>query len=271
MLTPPPFTSQPKDYLATVDLALVSVLLLREKGSTSVTQLAKDLDINPPRAHRILQMLTYRGFATRTESRTYLAGPSLSSTGIKPGYGFALTRLVQDHITAISRESHETCHLIVRSGTNCHFLHSEEGSLPVRVGNRRGQVIPAHLNSGGLATLTDLSTHELSSLYPDMGEKEMLDLRRVLHRVRKQGFAVNQGMYEKDVSAIGIALRNDVGDTLGALSLAIPTSRFRQVRDRCIEIMVRRCKELNQVLEKNHTTHSESLKRVKISTTGIHP
>ncbi|MGP6173744.1 IclR family transcriptional regulator [Corynebacterium sp. A21] len=223
--------------------------MLRESGSLTVSGAAEKLGIGQSTVHRSLSMLVYRGFASRSESRTYLTGPALSGTGLEPGIGSELINVCRDHMLAITGETGETCHLLVMVGNKIHFLFTTEGTQPVRVGNRRGQVMPAEQNSGGLAMLAECSPAELRVLYPKLSEDEFTAFRRRLHRTRTRGFAINNGMFEHDVSAVGTCLRNDLGDTLGALTLATPTSRFRSVHVKCAESLLKHTRDLNRRLE----------------------
>lgn len=243
---------RPKEYLSSVDVALRAVLILRDAASVTVTSMAEELGVGASTAHRTLQMLKYRGFVVQTENRRYLPGPAMFPSRTKVGAGQALVNACRSHMQQISTATGETCHLMTQQGAHCHFLFSVEGPKPVRVGDRNGHVIPAEQNSGGLAMLAELSAKDLRQLYPRMGEREFLNLRRRLHKFRTQGFAVNPGIYEPDVSAVGIVLLNDVGDALGALSVAIPTARFTDVREECIQILMAQGRDLNRKLEKSN-------------------
>lgn len=248
----PTHGTPPREFLQSVDLALLLVLMLRDSGTLTVTGCAEALGLAQSTVHRSLAMLVYRGFATRSESRTYLPGPALATSSLEPGAGSELISACSDHMRAIAAETGETCHLMMLSGVNSHFLYTVEGSHPVRVGSRRGQVMPANQNSGGLAMLAELSPGELRVLYPKLAEEEFAALRRRLHRIRSRGFALNNGMFEHDVSAVGARLHNDLGDTLGAMTVAVPTSRFRSVHAACAESLRTHVRSLNRRLE-SHT------------------
>lgn len=232
-----------------MDLALLLILALRDAGTLTVSGAAEELGISQSTAHRSLAMLVYRGFAIRSESRTYLPGPVLSATLLEPGVGGELIEVCRRYMEAITKDTQETCHLMVMSGNKVHFLHTTESPLPVRVGNRRGQVMPAEQNSGGLAMLAEFSSSELRVLYSKLSEEEFRAFRRRLHRTRTRGFALNNGLFEHDVSAVGTCLRNDVGDVVGALTVATPTSRFRSVHVKCAESLLKHTRDLNRQLE----------------------
>lgn len=245
----PTHGSPPREFLQSVDLALTLILMLRDQGTLTISAAAAALGVSPSTVHRSMAMLVYRGFATRSESRTYLPGPALSSSSLQPGVGSELTAACLSHMQAIATETAETVHLLVLVGNKVHFLHTVEGTHPVRVGIRRGQVIPAEQNAGGLVMLAERSASELRALYPSLPDTDFESLRRQLHRTRSRGFSINNGLYEHDVSAVGVCLRNDLGDILGAVTVATPTSRFRGAHRRCAEVLLKHSRDLNRRLE----------------------
>ena len=110
-------------------------------------------------------------------------------------------------------------------------------------------MIPAEQNAGGLVMLAERSAAELRALYPSLPDTDFESLRRQLHRTRSRGFSINNGLYEHDVSAVGVCLRNDLGDILGAVTVATPTSRFRGAHRRCAEVLLKHSRDLNRRLE----------------------
>ncbi len=105
--------------------------------------------------------------------------------------------------------------------------------------------MPAEQNAGGLAMLAERSPAELRALYPHLPDTEFESLRRQLHRTRSRGFSINNGLYEHDVSAVGVCLRNDLGGIPGAVTVATPTSRFRGAHRRCAEVLLKHSRDLN--------------------------
>jgi DNA-binding IclR family transcriptional regulator len=112
---------------------------------------------------------------------------------------------------------------------------SVESTHVLRVGDREGRMLPAHLASGGRAVLASRPESEVVELYSaaDSPVTDVAALLRDLRRVRKQGFAVNDQATENGVTAIGQALRCPDGMVPAAVSIAMPTVRYR--RDRLAE------------------------------------
>ena len=251
----------PKAFLSSVDTALQLILLLRDSGRLTISGAAEELGVGLSTVHRSMAMLVYRGFAVRSESRVYLPGPALSTSALQPGLGADLTSVCRHHMEAMAKETGETCHLVILQGASVHFIHTVEGSLPVRVGNRRGQVMPATQNAGGLVMLAEMSSGELRSLFSSLGDEEFENLRKRLRRTRDRGHGTNFGFFEQDVSAVAEGLVNEVGDVLGAFSLAVPTGRFRDAYPRCVESLQRHMRDLNRALASYRISEKQPLRR----------
>jgi IclR family acetate operon transcriptional repressor len=115
------------------------------------------------------------------------------------------------------------------------FAATVECTQALRVGDREGRMLPAHLVSGGRAVLASRSDEEIAAFHaaaaPDL--PDLPTLLRELRRVRRRGFALNDQATETGLTAIGRAVRGPGGAAVAAVSLAMPTARFR--RDRLAE------------------------------------
>lgn len=223
---------KPPYVLSSVDNALILATVLRTEGSITVTDAARRLGVAPSTAHRLLSMLVYRDFAVQASDRTYRPGPAFALEG-HLGLGTGLLRQVATPaLEALARRTGESVNLVVRVDEFVHFIASWESTKPLRVGSREGMTFPAHLTSGGLALLAQLSEDELDDLYSThrwTGREEQVPdqvrLRRELAGVRRTGLAVQRNRSESGVSAVGILLEG-TGLTPAALSVSMPTVRY---------------------------------------------
>ncbi len=193
-----------------------------------VTDCAQRLGVARSTAHRLLAMLVYRDFAEQDADRRYTAGPVLRRSAA-PEPAADLRRLALPHLQALSERTGETVNLMLVLDDQARFVASVECSQVLRVGNREGRMLPAHLTSGGRAVLATRSVEEVTSLYstPDSPVADVATLLRELRRIRRQDFAVNDQRTEPGVTAIGKAVRVPMGAPPAAVSLAMPTARYR--------------------------------------------
>jgi DNA-binding IclR family transcriptional regulator len=110
------------------------------------------------------------------------------------------------------------------------FVATVESDQVLRVGDRAGRVLPAHLASGGKAMLATMTAPELKQLYASREDVDLPRLRRELSAVRKRGFAINNQQTETGLTAVGIALRDPRGKSAAAISLSLPAARFDRER-----------------------------------------
>jgi IclR family acetate operon transcriptional repressor len=77
---------------------------------------------------------------------------------------------------------------MVLAGTEVRFIATAEmWDQILRVGDRVGTVLPAHLASGGKALLAALPANDLTARYDGSDDVDLRRLRRELNLVRKRG------------------------------------------------------------------------------------
>lgn len=219
--------NEPVYRIDSVDHALRLAVLLQHEGPLRVFEAADRLGVARSTAHRLLSMLVYRDFAWQDEDRRYHVGEVMRRP--PPTEPAAeLRRVALPAMRALVERTGETVNLMVRTGDRVRFVATVECDQLLRVGDREGRVLPAHLASGGLVLLATLPAEQLAEVYatPEAVDVDLPVLARTLARVRRQGFGVNNQRTERGVSAVGHAVRREDGETVAALSLSMPTVRY---------------------------------------------
>jgi len=126
---------------------------------------------------------------------------------------------------------------VIRTGDTARFIASVECTQSLRVGTREGMVFPAHRVSAGLVLLAELTDEQLDALYAverytERAEErpDLVRLRADLAKIRKNGFAVNDGLSERGVVAIGAGVRDAAGALVAGLSVSLPAVRYEPRR-----------------------------------------
>ncbi|MEU6092086.1 IclR family transcriptional regulator [Streptomyces sp. NPDC047085] len=229
---------QPPAYaIASVDHALRLATLLQLEGSITVAEAADRLDVARSTAHRLLQMLVYRDFAVQDASRGYHAGPVLELAAHSRSGTSHLRAVALPHLRRLVDVVDESANLAIRTGDTTRFIASVECGQALRVGSREGMVFPAHRTTAGLLLLSELSAAELDEVYaaerydesPD-DRPDLAKLRAELTRIRRNGFALNQGRSERGIVAVGVPVRGAEHAVLAGISLSIPSVRYDRHR-----------------------------------------
>ena len=222
--------NRPAYGIASVDSALLLATLLQHEGPMRVTDAAARLGVSVSTAHRLLGMLVYRDFAEQLADRRYSAGPVLRSGLVPQASVTTLREVALPHLRRLVDAVGETANLMVLAGPDVRFVATVESDQVLRVGDRTGRTLPAHLSSGGKAVLATLGDDELADLLEPLDEAAAVRLERELRAVRRRGFAVNDQATEAGLTAVGVAVPPAGGFTGAALSVAAPSARYSRDR-----------------------------------------
>jgi DNA-binding IclR family transcriptional regulator len=219
--------NKPTYSIDSVDHALRLAVLLQQEGPLGVTAAAARLGVARSTAHRLLAMLVYRDFAEQGEDRRYRAGPVLRSlNGVEPVVH--LRNVALPHLRSLVERTGETANVMVLLGAQIRMVATVECGHILRVGDREGRLLPAHLASGGRAILARMSRAELDARFGDESqtgvEREVVE--RIVRQTKRRGVAINDQSTEAGLTAIGYAVGAPTESPAAALSLAMPTARY---------------------------------------------
>ncbi len=227
----------PAYVVSSADHALRAAVMLQLEGGQTVSEVAERLGVARSTAHRLLQTLVYRDFAVQDDQRVYHPGPVLELATHSQSHVSRLRGAALPHLHRLVDVLGESVNLTIRTDDRTRFIASVECQQILRVGSREGMVFPAHKTSGGLVLLADLSPEEVDDLYsPEryaQRPEERPDparLRALLARVRKSGFALNNGLSERGVVALGVAVRGVDGRAQAGLAVSMPSVRYDRHR-----------------------------------------
>jgi IclR family transcriptional regulator, acetate operon repressor len=222
--------NKPAYAIASVDSALLLASLLQQEGAMRVTDVATRLGVSVSTAHRLLGMLVYRDFAEQLPDRRYGPGPVLRQGPVQQASVARLREIALPHLRGVVEAVGETANLMVLAGSDVRFVATAESDRILRVGDRAGRTLPAHLSSGGKAVLATLDDAAVAAALDGLDDATVARVVRELRTVRRRGFAVNDQDTEAGLTAVGVAVRAAGGFPGAALSVAAPTARYSRDR-----------------------------------------
>jgi DNA-binding IclR family transcriptional regulator len=238
--TRPESETGPAYPIASVNNALLLLLLFREQPRVRLTDACKYLGVAHSTAHRLLAMLAHHGFVQQEPvTRAYIAGPALVEVGLAVVGSLNVREQARPMMEELAAETGETVHLGVLEGDQVRYADAVESERALRVVARTGTLVPAHCTSLGKALLGQLTDQQVAALYPTSAEPfparteksitTQAKLIKELSRARARGYAVNAGETEDDVGSVAVAFRDFAGRP-AAIAVAAPTSRFTAQR-----------------------------------------
>ena len=203
---------------------------------------ARFLDIDRSTCHRMLKVLTERGFLTKdAESKKYTLGPTVLRLARAreviapslPAYDQILRRLTQD--------VDETSHLSLVAGEQLASVAVAEGMRSSRIHHEVGIQLDWHATASGLACLAysepefvDLILARPLRRYTPYTLTSPKAIMTELEAIRERGYSKSLGSFDQDVTGIAVPIFGPDERVEGAISVISPTSRVTPELERKI-------------------------------------
>ena len=169
--TRPESETGPAYPIASVNNALLLLLLFREQPRVRLTDACKYLGVAHSTAHRLLAMLAHHGFVQQEPvTRAYIAGPALVEVGLAVVGSLNVREQARPAMEELAAETGETVHLGALEGNQVRYVDGLESERALRVVARTGTLAPAHCTSLGKALLAQMTDEQVCGLYPASAE-----------------------------------------------------------------------------------------------------
>jgi IclR family KDG regulon transcriptional repressor len=198
-----------------------------------VTDIATALHMDKSVVQRIVAAMREHRFLDQDpHTRKYRVGLRTWEIGRRFTAGWWVDQAIP-MIAELARRTGGTGYVASLDGTEIVYLATVDGSGPFRVHVDVGSRAAAVDTALGKAILALLSASELQPLLDricnegDLGRdmplrRERQDIERELSLIREQGYGVNRGESRRGVGAVGVAVANDKGTPIGAISVGFP-------------------------------------------------
>jgi IclR family transcriptional regulator, acetate operon repressor len=223
--------------ISSVDNALRLLLMFRDRKRLRVSDAASSLNVASSTAHRLLAMLVHYDFVRQeSDLRVYVPGPALLEMGLAAVRNLDIRTLARPILADLAARVDETVHIAQLEGGKIRYLAGVEGSRPLRVADRTGQLMPAHDTATGKALLAELTPSQLDELIPTVSSpqledglttQERADLDADLAQVRARGYAVNLRRAE-DILSVAVVVRDRRDVAVAAINASAPAKRMTQ-------------------------------------------
>ena len=200
----------------------------------SQKEISDSLGLPMPTVHRLVAVLTERGWLEREEtSRRLRLG--LQAARIVPALlaGMRLPELARPHLARLAVDVHETVNMATRQGAEIIYLVSESGDRLLTPQVAVGMRLPAHCTALGKCLLAQLPDEVArAALGDDPYEKRTAmtlstwnRLQPALAEIRAHGVAVSEEEYEPGLVSIAVPVRWLSGPGSAAINVSLPSGR----------------------------------------------
>lgn len=203
-------------------------LLMTEKCSMGVNEIAKRQGITPSAAYRILKTLVMNGWAFQLSDDKYIPGEKLSYITEKNSFHLALAEVADPIMRELTKRETLPMNLVVRQGHRYFILQQTRSSRYVDFVAPIGSELPLHASAGGKILLCELPAVLLSTMVDEIQFEKMtqntigskLGFLDELAAVRAQGYALDYYESLDHTCCIGVPVRSPSGEIFAALSFS---------------------------------------------------
>ena len=178
-------------------IAVLNHMAARPTQQFTLSELARDLQLNKATAHGMLNTLADAGYLIRDpDAKTYALGPALIAVGNAALSSTPAARLAEPRMTALSEEFDLECVASAAIADEIVILARAGTPRPLGLNVEPGQRLPLAPPLGtvfGAWSGAAAIDRWLSHVGPDQGERDRDRYRQALATVRERGYSVALG------------------------------------------------------------------------------
>ena len=223
------------DYkINALDNGLGVLLLLMERDSVTVTEVAAHLDLARSTSHRILSTFEQRGFVSLAASRHgYTVGPALADIWGPRNLDPEARLGIRPILKLAAQRTNVTVHSVVLLGSQVLLIDAVESEQSDRRSFRAGMVRPAHASAAGKLLLSRLAEGQLLAFFP---QEELMrlnprtigtrtELFEELRVIREVDYAFSLRESEDNFDAVAVIASGSNWRDRVAIMAVVPTER----------------------------------------------
>lgn len=209
----------------------------RDSPEMSLAELTRNLELPRATAFRLVTTLERLGYLEKPGGRkTYRLGSRVLRLGFEYLASQDLVATAHDHLAKLSRETGASAHLGVLEGTDVLYIDRVAGWKHLVSNVGVGTRFPARATTMGRVLLAGLSTATIREMFGEQEpmratEKTSATLDELSARLmidRERGYAASVSDFEVGLSSVAAPVRNGLGQTVAAISLAGPETQFNR-------------------------------------------
>jgi DNA-binding IclR family transcriptional regulator len=205
-------------------------LFAGESPELTQTEISERLGLPVPTVHRLVKLLTERGWLVRDPATRRLR-LGLGAARLLPAV--RLPDLAREPLRALAERTGETANLATLDGADVLYLLSETGSHLLTLRSHVGLRLPVHATALGKCLLAQLDDDAAraatgSEPYERLTDRTVTDwskLRTNLERIRREGVAHSREEFEIGLHSIAVPLPWMEDDGPVAVNVSLPASR----------------------------------------------
>lgn len=243
--------------LQSVGNALSIIELLGQHEELSALEVSQLMGIGKATAFRLLYTLEQYHFVAKSSYAKYRLSIKLASLGEVVTRRMEITRIVHPYLEKLSRQFHETSHLVVwNSQTDVIVVDRVIGSSPISYKTVTGFITPAHSAASGRVLLAYAEPEKIENYLLEadfvqsngLGLKNGDELRDLIQEIQRSGMAENEGDAILGLSAYAVPILNSQGTAIASISVSGAQTNLNAQKAQIISSLKSCAKEINDLI-----------------------
>ena len=207
-------------------------------GGLSITQIARQTQLQRPTVYRLIAALCEAGMATPMPAvKKYCANLAIAHDA---QLAHPLIAVTLPSLKRLAIKTGDAVFLVIRDGDDSLSLHREIGGYPVQIlATYAGKRQPLGVGSASLAILADLPDDEVqgiidrnSNRFDEYGAMTRQEMSRLVENSRSRGYAVIGNHAVRGAIGVGCTLKSTDGKPILAISVTAIIERMPAARQR---------------------------------------
>lgn len=237
----PDVAKNPRYNIRVLDRAFRILSLLADGQPRVLAEIAECIELNTSTTFRLLSTLTYYRYLKRNEKTgQYKLG--LACLELAMGYTSSdnLREVALPELEALRDETKETVHLAVLDRMQVVYIEKIPGLHAIGLmSSGVGRRAPAYCTGVGKALLAYQNEEHVREYYRKKGFlsftsttiTDINQLQQQLHKVRSQGYALDNGEHEDEVRCVAAPIFDREGKAIAAISISGPALRMDPITE----------------------------------------
>jgi IclR family transcriptional regulator, pca regulon regulatory protein len=221
------------DFVQSLDRGLAVIRCFSsERPSLTLSEVAERTGLTRAAARRFLLTLQELGYVG-SSGRQFSLRPRVLALGYAYLSSFSVAQIAQPHLEDLTEELHESCSVSVLDGDDIVYVARASANRIMTIALTVGTRLPPYPTSMGRVLLAwlpgeEIDAHLSRSALRKLTEQTVDDpdeLRRILAKVRAQGWAAVDQELEAGVRSIAVPIRDSSGKVVAAINASAHAAR----------------------------------------------
>ena len=219
-------------------------LLARHTEPVPASAVARDLGLPRSSVYHLLSVLCEQGFVVHlADERRYGLGVAAFELGSAYTRQAPLQRLARQLLVHLVDATRYNAHLAVLHGRDVLYVIEERAPGRPPLVTDVGVRLPSQLTASGLAMLASLPPQQVRALFPSrdafvrrhgVGPTTLPGLRSLLSRVRRDGFALEDGTVTPGFASVAAPVLDHSGHPVAGIAVTYPAAEVTAGRRRAL-------------------------------------